>query len=153
MVSNAKTVEEYIEELPEDRKEPYLRLLKAIQDNIPEGFELTMQYGMSGFVVPHSIYPDGYHCKPSDALPFAGLANQKQGINFYHMGIYAKPELLEWFVNEFPKHSSRKLDMGKSCIRFRGGKDIPYELIGELMTKITVDDYIDMYESGRKPKK
>lgn len=153
MISDAKTVDQYIEELPEDRKGPFLKLFKAIQDSIPEGFELTMQYGMPGFVVPHSIYPAGYHCKPSDALPFASLANQKQGINFYHMGLYGHKDLMDWFVQEFPKHSSRKLDMGKSCIRFRGGKDIPYELIGELMGKISVQEYIDKYESGRKPQK
>ena len=150
MISQAKTVDQYIEELPEDRKAYFLELLETMENNIPEGFELVMQYGNPGYVVPHSLYPDGYHCNPEDALPFAGLAHQKPGIHLYHMGIYADEALLDWFVSEFPKHSKRKLDMGKSCIRFRGGKAIPYQLIGELMQKMSVEDYVALYEAGRK---
>lgn len=153
MISQAKTVANYISGLPEDRKANFQELLDVITANIPDGFELVMQYGMPGFVVPHSRYPAGYHCQPSDPLPFVSLANQKQGIHFYHMGLYARPDLLDWFRDEFPKHSKRKLDMGKSCVRFRGGKDIPYALIGELMQKLTVEDYIKLYEAGRGTKK
>lgn len=105
---------------------------------------------MIGYVVPHTLYPSGYHCKPSEPLPFASLASQKASINFYHMGIYAKPELLEWFVTQYPKHSSQKLDMGKSCIRFKKPEHIPYDLIGELMTKMSVEEWINLYESNLK---
>ena len=152
MISQASTVDQYLQELPEDRKEPYLELMETIQSNIPEGFERVMQYGHPTYVVPHSMYPDGYHTTPKDGLPFVSIANQKQGIHLYHMGIYALPELLEWFVAEYPKHAKRKLDMGKSCIRFRNGSDIPYELIAQLMQKISVEEYVDLYESGRKKK-
>ena len=109
-----------------------------------------MSYGMLGYVVPHRIYPAGYHCKPAEPLPFASIASQKNSINFYHMGIYSNPELLDWFVAEYPKHSKQKLDMGKSCIRFKKLEEIPYELIGELMTKMSVQQWIDMYESQLK---
>jgi hypothetical protein len=109
-----------------------------------------MSYGGLGYVVPHSLYPAGYHCKPSEPLPFAGIASQKNSINLYHMGIYAQPSLLEWFVKEFPKHTAQKLDMGKSCIRFKKLEDIPYQLIGKLMTKMTVEDWIEIYESKVK---
>ena len=115
-----------------------------------------MGYGMIGYVVPHSIYPNGYHCKPEDPLPFAGFASQKNVISFYHMGIYADPKLLNWFVEEYPKHTDAKLDMGKSCIRFKNPEKIPFKLFGELMRKLSVEDWIAKYESAFKkatPKK
>lgn len=153
MQSKALTVEEYLNELPEERRESIIKLRNVIKNNIPEGFEESMQYGMITYVVPHSIYPNGYHCNPKDPLPFAGLASQKNFIAFYHMGIYANPELLHWFTSEFPKHSKKKLDMGKSCIRFKKPEDIPFELIGELMQKITVPEWINTYETQFKKSK
>lgn len=150
MQSNAETVEQYLAELPEDRQAAMRKLREVILNNLPEGFEEAMGYGMMGYQVPHSIYPAGYHCNPKQALPFMGMASQKNNISFYHMGIYAKPDLLEWFVGEFPKHSDRKLDMGKSCIRFKKPEHIPYALIGELVTKMSVADWIACYESELK---
>ena len=105
---------------------------------------------MIGYVVPHSIYPDGYHCDPKLPLPLMNLASQKNFIAVYNMAIYAKKEIYDWFVSEYPKHCKRKLDMGKSCIRFKYLDDIPYELIGELASKITVDEWINYYESAIK---
>ncbi|RMD98939.1 MAG: DUF1801 domain-containing protein [Calditrichaeota bacterium] len=150
MQSNAKTVEEYLRELPEARQKAISRLREVILANLPEGFEETMSYGMIGYVVPHRLYPAGYHCAPEQPLPFANLASQKNYIALYHMGLYAVPELLDWFTKEYPKHSSRKLDMGKSCIRFKKVEDIPYELIGELMRKMSVEDWIAVYEKNLK---
>jgi len=146
MQSKATSPEEYINELPEDRKMVIEKLRKTIQDNLPIGFEEQMSYGMLGFVVPHSRYPDGYHCSPELPLPFINLASQKNFVALYHSGIYASPELLDWFVKEYPKYVKTKLDMGKSCIRFKKMETIPYELIGELCTKMTVDDWITLYE-------
>ena len=123
------------------------RLRDTILKNLPKGFEETMQYGMLSYVVPHSLYPAGYHCKPSDALPFISLASQKNNISFYHMGMYARPELLSWFQSEYPKHAKSKLDMGKSCVRFKKMDDIPYKLIGALVKKVTVKDWVETYES------
>ena len=117
---------------------------------MPEGFEPAISYGGLGYVVPHSLYPAGYHCKPSEPLPFAGLASQKNSINFYHMGMYTSKELLDWFVAEYPKHSKQKLDMGKSCIRFKKIEEIPYDLIAQLMQKITVKDWVELYEKNIK---
>lgn len=119
MQSKATTPDDYIKELPPDRREAIMKLRQEILKNIPKGFEETMGYGMMGYVVPHSIYPAGYHCKPADPLPFANIASQKNFIAFYHMGIYTDPQLLDWFVKEYPKHTDAKLDMGKSCIRFK----------------------------------
>lgn len=150
MQAKENTVEEILANLPEDRKEAFHKLHQTILDNLPKGFEAAISYGGLGYVVPHSIYPDGYHCKPIEPLPFAGLASQKNSINFYHMGIYANQKLLDWFVAEYPKHSKQKLDMGKSCIRFKKLDQIPFELIGELMQKITVEDWISTYEKNYK---
>jgi len=150
MKAEGKTVEEILTNLPPDRAETFNRLHNVIVKNLPQGFEAAMSYGGLGYVVPHTLYPAGYHCKPTEPLPFAGIASQKHSINFYHMGIYSDPELLEWFVSEYPKHSNQKLDMGKSCVRFKKLDDIPYQLIGELMKKISVEDWIATYESKLK---
>ena len=146
MQSKVTTVEQYMAELPADRQKAMTELRKVIKKNIPKGFKEGMGYGMMGWSVPHSIYPAGYHCNPKDPLPFMGLASQKNSINFYHMGIYANPKLLKWFQDAHAKASTKKLDMGKSCIRYKKPEDIPYELIGELVAKITVDEWIDEYE-------
>lgn len=150
MKANGTTVEAILENLPEDRVEAFNKLHEVIVANLPEGFEPAISYGGLGYVVPHTIYPAGYHCKPVEPLPFAGLASQKNSINFYHMGIYSDPALLDWFVSEYPKHSKRKLDMGKSCIRFKKFDEIPYELMGELMRKMSVADWVAIYESNLK---
>jgi uncharacterized protein YdhG (YjbR/CyaY superfamily) len=150
MKIKAKTVEEYIANLPEDRREAVIKLRETVLKNLPEGFKEEMNYGMIGYVVPHSIYPDGYHCAPEMPLPFANIASQKNHIAFYHMGVYADPELYKWFVTEFPKHSKYKLDMGKSCIRFKKPDRITYELIGELMQKMSVQEWIGHYEEKYK---
>lgn len=150
MQSKAKTVSEYVDSLPDDRREAVQALRNAINKSIPKGFSESMNYGMMGWSVPHSLYPAGYHCNPEQPLPFAGLASQKNTVNFYHMGIYANPKILKWFVEEYPKHTKQKLDMGKSCIRFKKLDDIPVKLIGELMKKISVKDWITLYESSFK---
>jgi uncharacterized protein YdhG (YjbR/CyaY superfamily) len=150
MQSKAKTPKEYIDELPEDRKESVEELRSVVLKNLPKGFQEVMSYGMLGYVVPHSIYPNGYHCDPKQPLPFMGIASQKNFIAVYNMGVYSNPKLSEWFVAEFPKHSKYKLDMGKSCIRFKKMDDIPYDLIGELASKITVEDWIVFYEKNFK---
>ncbi|REJ81929.1 MAG: DUF1801 domain-containing protein [Bacteroidetes bacterium] len=150
MRSDAKTVEEYFQNLPEDRIQAMNELRKVIKKNLPKGFKEELGYGMPGFVVPHKIYPDGYHCDPSQPLPFMGIASQKNFIAVYHMGVYADPKLMKWFVTEYPKHSKLKLDMGKSCIRFKKPDQIPFQLIGELASKMSVDDWIGLYEKNLK---
>ena len=150
MQYKASTPEEYIEQIPEERKKVLIKLREVIKQNLPEGFQEGISYGMIGYAVPHSIYPTGYHCTPELPLPFMSFASQKNSVNLYHMGIYAKPKLLDWFVKEYPKHCKRKLDMGKSCIRFKNIDDIPYDLIGKLCTKMTVQEWIDLYEKNLK---
>lgn len=146
MQSKATTVEEYLNSLPEERQAAMRQLRAVIMANLPDGFIETMGYGMMGYAVPHSLYPAGYHCDPKQPLPFMAMASQKNAISVYHMGIYADPELLNWFVSEFPKHSDRKLDMGKSCMRFKKPEHIPFALIGELVTRMSVNDWVALYE-------
>jgi len=148
----ATSPEDYISQVPEERKEALYKLRKTINDNLPKGFEEGIQYGMIGYFVPHSIYPDGYHCTPNEPLPFMSFASQKNFVALYHMGIYAKKELLDWFISEYPKHCNHKLDMGKSCIRFKKLVEIPYELIGELASKMSVNEWINIYEYNIKKK-
>lgn len=148
MTYDAKNIEEYLELIPIDRKEPIQKLREVILENLPKGFEEVIGYGMPGYVVPHSIFPEGYHCDPKLPLPFMGFASQKNFIAFYHMGIYANQELMDWFVNEYQKYSKLKLDMGKSCIRFKKINEIPYQLIGELVSKVTVEDWIQTYKKA-----
>ncbi|OBQ57126.1 DUF1801 domain-containing protein [Tamlana sp. s12] len=150
MQYKATSPEDYISQLPEDRVEPIKKLRATVLEHLPQGFEEGIQYGMIGYYVPHSLYPDGYHCKPEEPLPFMSFASQKNSINLYHSGIYAIPELYDWFVAEYPKHSKYKLDMGKSCIRFKKVEAIPYELIGELTTKLSVAEWIALYENAIK---
>lgn len=148
MQSKADTVAQYLNELPEDRKAAIAKLLEVIDRHIPKGFNKVMGYGMIGYVVPHDTYPKGYHCDPKLPLPFVNVASQKNFIALYHMGIYSSPELLDWFTKEYPKHCKTKLDMGKSCIRFKKPDQIPFELIGELMNKMTPQDWINHYEAA-----
>lgn len=147
MQSKAATPEEYTSEVPEHQQQAFLQLRKTIVENLPEGYEEQMSYGMIGYVVPFSIYPEGYHVKPKVPLPLLNLAAQKNYIAIYHMGIYADKELLNWFTEEYPKHSKLKLDMGKGCIRFKKPDQIPYALIGELVKKIKPDEWVKLYEA------
>lgn len=148
----AKSFNEYYENVPEDRKEVMTKLRKTIMENMPKGIEEQISYGYPGFVVPHSIYPKGYHCDPKEPVPFVGISSRKNYISFYAFCIYSNQELIDWFTSEYPKHCKSKLDMGKGCIRFKKMDDIPYELLGELMRKITLEKFIEHYEAGL-PKK
>ena len=144
---STEKIDVYLSALPEDRKGVMEKLIAVMKKNLPKGFSLDFSYGMIGFCVPHSIYPKGYHCDSKIALPFVSIASQKNFIALYHMGIYAEPTLLDWFVAEYPKHVKSKLDMGKSCIRFKKMEEIPFDLIGELMKKMSPQDWINIYES------
>ena len=150
MKINANSISEYLENIPKERKAVMQKLISTISKNLPNGFSEQLGYGMPAWVVPHSLYLDGYHCTPELPLPFINVASQKNFIALYHMGIYAKPELLNWFVSEYPKHCTRKLDMGKSCIRFKKIEEIPFTLIAELCTKMSIQDWIDLYEKNIK---
>lgn len=150
MRSNAASPAEYIRSLPKEREQAISKLRGVIRKNLPKGFAEEMQYGMIGYVVPHSIYPDGYHCDSKQPLPFMCIASQKHYIAIYHMGVYLDKVLLKWFITEFKKQSKSKLDMGKSCIRFKKPDQIPFKLIGELASKITVKKWIAMYEKEVK---
>jgi uncharacterized protein YdhG (YjbR/CyaY superfamily) len=150
MPSTSSTPEEYISQLPDERKEAIKELRSVILKNLPIGFEEIMNYGMVSYVVPHSLYPDGYHCDPKLPLPFLSIASQKNFIAVYHMGIYAEPELLNWFTKEYANQSKTRLDMGKSCIRFKKTDQIPLKLIGELVTKMTPAEWISTYEKHFK---
>lgn len=150
MTSQATTVDAYMAELPEERKQAMQKLRDTILKNLPKGFEETMNYGMVGYVVPHSVYPAGYHCDPKLPLPFMNFASQKNSINFYHMGIYANATLLDWFTAEYAKTGKGKLDMGKSCMRFKKEENIPFDLIGELAGKMSPQDWIKLYENQYK---
>lgn len=148
MKSEAKTPDEYIAELPEDRKVAVQKLREIALKNLPKGFKEVISYGMLGYVVPHELYPKGYHCTPDLPLPFFNIASQKNSINIYHMAIYADSDLNKWIVDEYPKYSSAKLDMGKGCIRFKKVDAIPFEMIGELLSKISPQQWIEMYEKA-----
>ena len=147
---NEQSVSTYLENVEVSKKEAFLKLRETIKNNIDSTFNEEINYGMIGYVVPHEVYPSGYHCDPKLPLPFLAIAAQKNFIALYHMGVYVKPELHDWFVAEYPKHCKSKLDMGKSCIRFKKMEDIPYDLISELVTKMTVQDWISFYEKNYK---
>lgn len=150
MKYEANNPEEYINQLSIERKESIEKLCKTIKDNLPIGFEETISYSMIGYVVPKSIYPEGYHANPNEPLSFINIASQKNHISLYHMGMYMYPDILEWFQDEYTKRTKKKPDMGKSCIRFRKIEDIPYDLIGELCKKISLDDYLTKYKNEIK---
>jgi hypothetical protein len=150
MQSKATTPQQYLDELPEERKEPINKLRKQILDNMPKGIEEQMNYGMLGYVIPHSVYPDGYHCDTSKPLPFMNIASQKNFIGVYSMVLYSKKDLYDWFTTEYAKRCKYKLDMGKSCIRLKKMEDIPFDLIGELAAKVSTEEWIDIYEASIK---
>lgn len=150
MQSAATNPDQYLAELPDDRKSAVSRLRKVISEHLPAGFTEQMSYGMLGYVVPFEIYPAGYHCDSRLPLPFMNVASQKNFIAVYHMGMYAVPEIYDWFVTEYEKTVPTRLDMGKSCVRMKNMAHIPYTLIGELASKLTVAEWIAIYEKGLK---
>jgi len=145
--------DEYIMNQHSERREILEKLRKTIKNNLPEGFAETMQYGMISYVVPHNLHPAGYHVNTKEPLPFLALANQKGYIALYHMGIYMNEPLLKWFTNSYKELNIGKLDMGKSCIRFKNLDKIPYKLIGELCSKMSVEEYVRLYEKNKPEKK
>ncbi|PQA93344.1 protein of unknown function (DU1801) [Chryseobacterium piscicola] len=146
----ADSIAEYLSQIPEERQEAFIKLYNTIKKNLPDGFEETLSSGMITWNVPLETYPAGYHCTPGKSLPFIALASQKNFIALYHMGMYANDDILTWFTEEFPKYSKRKLDMGKSCIRFKHNNEIPFDLVAELIKKMTVQNWIDLYEKNIK---
>lgn len=150
MKSASASVGDYIKNLPDDRRKVFSELKAVIEQNLPPGFQETMSYGMPSFVVPHSIYPSGYHCDPKQALPFISIASQKNFIAVYHMGLYANEKLLKWFQDEYVRQVKGKLDMGKSCIRFKKPEQIPFKLLGDLASRMTVEEWIKLYEKNLK---
>lgn len=149
----ASNPDDYIRQIPEERRESFVALRQTILKSLPSGFEETMSYGMIGYVVPHSLYPAGYHCSPELPLPFISIANQKNFIGFYHMGLYASPELMDWFLASYDALNLRKLDMGKSCIRFKKWNEIPMDLLGQLVERVSPEDWIATYEAAFKRSK
>ncbi len=152
MTIKAISVEDYIQQVSEDKREAIIALRNVIKNNIPKDFEECINYNMIGYVVPHKLYPAGYHCDPKLPLPFVNLAAQKNFIALYHMGLYASPKLLDWFTSEYAKRAKGKLDMGKSCIRFKKTENIPFDLIGELMQKLNAKEWIEGYENAFRKK-
>ena len=147
MVIEAANIAAYIQQISPEFKDRFEQLFQVVQNNIPNHFEKGMLYNMPSFYVPLSYYPSGYHCKPKQHLPFISVAAQKNFIALYHMGVYADNEVFDWFVSSYTALVGRKPDMGKSCIRFKHLEQIPFDLIGELCQKITVDEYIAQYEA------
>jgi uncharacterized protein YdhG (YjbR/CyaY superfamily) len=143
-------VDDYYEKLPDERRNAMLKLREVINHNIPAEFEEMLNYGMPAWVVPKSLYPAGYHCNPQLPLPFLNIASQKSHIAFYHMGLYSKASMMEWFLNRCTEAGLKKPDMGKSCIRFKKAEDIPFELLGELCRKMSASDWISIYEATLK---
>ena len=152
MQYKATSPDDYISQIPEERQGPVQKLREIINANLSDGFKETMSYGMIGYVVPHTIYPDGYHCTPELPLPFMNIASQKNFIGVYHMGMYADKDILNWFTEEYGKRCKYKLDMGKSCVRLKRMDDVPYDLIGELAAKMSANEWIELYERNLKKK-
>lgn len=148
MQSKATTVAEYLAGLPEDRRKALEAVRRVVRKNLPKGYQEGMQYGMIGYFVPHSIYPDGYHCDPKQPLPFAGMASQKGHMALYMTGTYMSPELEAWFRKAWTA-DGRKLDMGKACVRFKKLEDVPLEVVGEAIRRMPVEEFIRIYESTR----
>ncbi len=146
MQSKAKTVAAYLKELPSDRRRDIEAVRKVILENLPKGYREEMSYGMIGYVVPHSLYPAGYHCNPKLPLPFGGLASQKNYMSLYVMSLYGSVE--QWFREEYRK-SGKKQDIGKCCVRFRKLEDLPLDVVGRLIASVPVDKFIEWYEESR----
>ncbi len=147
---DVNTIEAYLDAIPEDRRKAVSQLIDLMRTHLPNGFEENISYKTPTFVVPHSLYPAGYHCDPKQALPFVSVASQKNFIALYHMGLYADPELMKWFLSRWAAISKTKPDMGKSCIRFKNPEKIPFGLIAELLEKISPQQWIETYERAFK---
>src|SRR2546423_350182 len=149
MTSKAATVEEYLAELPEDRRAAISAVREVILANLPEGYVETMQYGMIGYVVPHSLYPAGYHCDPKQPLTYAMLGNQKNHMALYLMGAYGDEKTREWFEKAYSE-SGKKLDMGKACVRFKKVENLPLDVIGQAIARVPCDRYVESVEAMLK---
>ena len=153
MISTATTPEEYISKVPKEKRIAFKRLRETIKSNLPKGFKEQMSYGMIGYVVPLKLYPKGYLDKTNIPLPFINIAAQKHFVAIYHMGLYADNQLEKWFKKRYEVKVGKKPDMGRSCLRFRNLESIPFDLIEELVGKISVQEWIDQYESTRVKKR
>lgn len=149
-MDSINSVTDYIQSLDSERQQIVMQLRERVAQHLPLGFEERMAYGMISYVVPLETYPKGYHASKNEPLPFISIASQKGHVAFYHMGLYASSELQEWFRQEYLRCTSAKLDMGKSCIRFKKLSQIPFSLVAELASKITVNEWIALYESSLK---
>jgi uncharacterized protein YdhG (YjbR/CyaY superfamily) len=147
MQPTVNSPQEYIDTLPDDKRVVISQLRTQILENLPKGFEEVISYGILGYVVPHTVYPKGYHCDTKLPLPFINIAARKNYVALYHMGLYADKELKDWFTTAYAAQNAPKLDMGKSCIRFKKAEQIPFTLIGELASKLTPVKWIELYES------
>ena len=145
MASKVKDVEEYLAALPEDRREAITTIRKVILKNLPKGYEEGIQWGMPSYFVPLSAYPSGYNCQPDQLLPFVGFASQKNHMAFYGFCIYMDEELKNRFVEEW-RNTGKKLDMGKSCVRFKKLEDVPLKVIGDAAKRVPMKKYIKQYE-------
>lgn len=152
MQSKAKSVKQYLDELPEGRREAISAVRDVMLKNLPQGFEEGMRYGMIGYYVPHRVYPAGYHCNPKEPLPYASLASQKNYMSIYLMCIYGAEKHREWFIDAWEK-TGKKLDMGKSCVRFKKLEDVPLKVVGQAIKKVTVKGYIEFYENATKERR
>lgn len=146
MSLKAKSIEDYLDSLDQERKEVIVKLMKVVSDNLPQGFQVGFYWDSITYVIPFELYPPGYHVDKKHPLPFISISNWKNHISFSHWGLYIDPNLLEWFKIEYAKSAKYKLAMGKSCVNLKRMDDIPYNLIGELCQKITPQDFIKMYE-------
>jgi hypothetical protein len=152
MQSKATTVREYLAQLPADRRETIEAVRKVILANLDKDYEEGIQYGMIGYYVPHRMYPAGYHCDPKQPLPFAALASQKNYMSLYLMCVYGGGDLLKWFETSWAK-TGKKLDMGKSCVRFKKLEDLALDVIGETIRRVPAKKYIERCESATKSAK
>jgi hypothetical protein len=157
MRSKATTVDEYLSELPEDRREAIQAVREVILSNLGEGYEEGIQYGMIGYFVPHGVYEPGYHCDPKQPVPFAGIASQKNYMSLYLMCIYGAPDQEAWFKKAWAK-SGKKLDMGKSCVRFKKLDDVALDVVGKAVKRVPVKKFLAHYTSvlatmGKRKKK
>ncbi len=146
MLSKARTVDEYLAELPADRRAAIQAVRAVILKNLDRGYAEGMQYGMIGYHVPHRVYPPGYHCDPRQPLPFAALASQKNYMSVYLMCTYGSPQHAAWFRQAWAK-TGKKLDMGKSCIRFKKLDDLALDVLGQAIARIPAKEYIAQIEA------
>jgi uncharacterized protein YdhG (YjbR/CyaY superfamily) len=147
MQSKVTSIAEYLAELPDDRRKALKKIRAEIRKSLPKGYKEGMQYGMIGYFVPHSIYPDGYHCDRRQPVPFASLASQKNHMALYLFCIYTDESLKDWFVKGWKK-TGCKIDMGKGCVRFKSIDDVPLELVGKVISRVPVNKFLASYEAG-----